>query len=65
MEDKKEMEIYEPNWEKCQYCECSYYEHDTGYSEYSCGLWDGEDSCYGGDIGLGCPLAFKYKVEEA
>lgn len=64
MEDKDEMKIYEPNWEECQHCERSYYEYDTGYSEYSCGLWDGEDSCCGGSIEMGCPLAFKYKIEE-
>lgn len=53
-------EIYEQNWEKCEYCEQSYYEYDTGYSEYRCGLCGGE--CLGGDIDSGCPLSFKYQI---
>lgn len=28
----------------CKYCECSYYEHDTGYCEYECTV--------GQDVGL-------------
>lgn len=54
-------EIYEQNWEECEYCEQSYYEYDTGYSEYRCGLCDGE--CLGGDLESGCPLSFKYLIE--
>lgn len=54
-------EIYEQNWEECEYCEQSYYKYDTGYSEYRCGLCDGE--CLGGDIDSGCPLSFKYQIK--
>jgi hypothetical protein len=56
------MKIYEQDYKKCQYCECSYYEHDTGYEEYECELVSGE-CCYG-DIRFGCPLSFKYEIEE-
>ena len=62
METNEEFEVIEQDWEKCEYCECSYYEHDTGYSEYSCDL-DSMYDCTGGDIEYGCPLSFKYKVE--
>jgi len=55
-------EIYEQNWEDCEYCEQSYYENDTGYSEYQCNLIGGE--CCGGDIDNGCPLSFKYKIQQ-
>ena len=54
-------DIYEQNWEECEYCGQSYYEHDTGYSEYECELVGGE--CLGGDIDRGCPLSFKYQIE--
>ena len=54
-------EIYEQNWKDCEYCEQSYYENDTGYSEYQCNLIGGE--CCGGDIDNGCPLSFKYKIQ--
>ena len=54
-------DIYEQNWEECGYCGQSYYEHDTGYSEYECELVGGE--CLGGDIDSGCPLSFKYQIE--
>ena len=54
-------ETYEQNWEECEYCEQSYYELDTGYSEYECGLCGGD--CLGGDIDSGCPLSFKYQIE--
>lgn len=55
-------EVYENNWEKCDYCEVSYYESDTGYKEYKCELVDGE--CCGGDIEYGCPLSFKYHINK-
>lgn len=53
--------IYEENYEKCDYCRESYYESDTGYSEYTCDLTGYE--CMGGCIDGGCPLSFKYSVE--
>ena len=55
--------IYEQDWAECPYVGVSYEEWDTGYKEYSCALFE-HDSCYGGDIEAGCPLAFKYTVEE-
>lgn len=55
-------EVYENNWEKCDYCEVYYYESDTGYKEYKCELVDGE--CCGGDIEYGCPLSFKYHISK-
>lgn len=62
METKEEFEIVEQDWEECEYCERSYYEYDTGYSEYECTLYD-ESPCLPG-IAYGCPLSFKYKVED-
>ena len=59
MEDK----IYEPDWEDCPYLNLSYEEWDTGYREYSCRFLE-NDSCCGGSLEEGCPLAFKYTVEE-
>lgn len=56
-------EVIEQDWEKCEYCVLSYYEYDTGYSEHSCKLY-GTYDCVGGSIEYGCPLPFKYKVEE-
>ena len=62
-----EFEIFEQDWAICPYVERSYYEYDTGYSEYECLLWKRQNgqyySCCGGDINNGCPLSFKYKVE--
>lgn len=63
METKEEFEVVEKDWEECEYCECSYYEYDTGYSEHECTLYD-ESTCFHGSI-YGCPLSFKYKVEES
>ena len=54
------FEIIEQDFEECEYCASSYYEYDTGYAEYECRLL--KDYCYGGEYG--CPLSFKYKVEE-
>lgn len=54
-------EIYENNWEDCEYCRQSYFEWDTGYAEYECELVDG--NCMGGDIDSGCPLSFKYHID--
>ena len=62
METKEEFEILEQDWEDCEYCECSYYEHDTGYAEYECNMYY-TGNCVGGSIEMGCPLSFKYKVE--
>ena len=61
-----EWEIYEPNWEKCPYCECIYSEYDTGYREYGCSyIGDAKDmECGGGELDNECPLAFKYQIEE-
>ena len=53
--------IYAQNWEDCEYCEQSYYEHDTGYSEYECELVGG--GCFGGGLKDNCPLSFKYQIE--
>lgn len=54
-------DIYKQNWEECEYCGQSYYEYDTGYSEYECELVGGE--CLGGNVDSGCPLSFKYQIE--
>lgn len=54
-------EIYENDWENYEYCNQSYYEYDTGYSEYECDLVNRE--CVGGDIQSGCPLSFKYNIK--
>lgn len=67
-----EEEIYEPNWEDCEYCEVVYFESDTGYREVDCGFvkeyWKNcknvNTSCVGGEFASGCPLAFKYTIEE-
>lgn len=53
-------EVYEEDYNTCDYCRRSYYEYDTGYAEYHCDLVDFE--CMGGDINSGCPLSFKYSV---
>lgn len=61
-----EEEIYENDYEKCEYCEVTYWESDTGYREYGCSLITGnerESECLGGDIHYGCPLSFKYQIE--
>lgn len=63
METKEEFEVVEQDWEECEYCECSYYEYDTGYSEHECTLYD-KYPCQPG-IAYGCPLSFKYKTEES
>ena len=62
-----EEDIYENDYENCEFCEQTYYENDTGYVEYGCNLitGDAEDcECFGGDIDSGCPLSFKYKIEK-
>ena len=65
MGDKNDFEICEQDWESCPYCEQSYYEYDTGYTEYECKLvYDNGGSCVGSSIDGGCPLACKYKIEE-
>lgn len=68
METNDGFEVIEQDWEACEYCDCSYYEYDTGYREYECRLWMKQDekfyNCCGGDISNGCPLSFKYKVKK-
>lgn len=54
---------HENNYKECEYINQSYYEYDTGYTEYECLLIGGECQCFGGYLDSGCPLAFKYKVE--
>ena len=54
-------EIYEIDWNKCDYCKSSYYESDTGYEEFECKLTGYE--CMGSDIDSGCPLSFKYSIK--
>lgn len=56
-----EKEIFENDASSCEYCERSYYEYDTGYSEYECTL-DGNECCLG-ELEYGCQLSFKYTVE--
>ena len=63
METNDGYEVIEQYWEECEYCDRSYYEYDTGYAEYECNLYT-TGMCTGGDIQLGCPLSFRYKVEE-
>ena len=48
---------FENSWENCEYCEETYKEWDTGYTEYGCSL-------FGGECVECCPLSFKYKVED-
>ena len=50
----------ENEYETCGYTNRTYYESDTGYSEYECTLLNVccEDCC---DI---CPLSFTYEVIE-
>lgn len=57
-----ESKIFEPDWENCEYCYVSYSEYDTGYKEFGCNIWDKMDCC-GGNLHLGCPLAFQYTTE--
>lgn len=45
--------------DNCEYCDTSYWEHDTGYREYSCDLFGCE--CVGDED---CPLTFKFKVRD-
>ena len=62
-----EEEIYENEWENCEYCKCTYFENDTGYREYRCSLITGDENdfyCVGSDITDGCPLSFKYRIEK-
>lgn len=62
-----EEEIYENNYEDCDYCETTYYERDTGYREYGCSFITGDENdcpCLGGELDFGCPLSFKYRIEK-
>lgn len=57
-----EEEIYENNYKDCDYCES-----DTGYREYGCSFITGDENdypCLGGELGFGCPLSFKYRIEK-
>lgn len=56
------MEIHEQNYKECPYCYCSYYEGNTGYTEYGCKFWN--CGCNGGNIEYGCPLSFKFEIEK-
>ena len=62
------MEKFEQDWETCPYCDVSYYEYDTGYREYECGIYKKPDGkfceCSGGSIEDGCPLSFRYEVRD-
>lgn len=49
------MEEIFTNWEDCEYCRQSYYERDTGYSEYECELT-------GFECLEECPLNCKYEI---
>lgn len=60
-------EIYENDYEKCEYCKTTYWESDTGYTELECSLITGtikDAECFGGDINYGCPLSFTYQIEK-
>ena len=62
-----EEEIYENNYEDCDYCETTHYESDTGYCEYGCSFITGDENdypCMGGELNSGCPFSFKYKIEK-
>lgn len=61
------MEEYVNDWESCDYCKTICYEFDTGYAEYGCSYFTGnakDHECLGGCIESGCPLSFKYKIEQ-
>lgn len=47
------------DYDDCEFCETTYYEYDTGYSEVGCSLIGDpyKTNCYP-DC---CPLSFKYK----
>lgn len=55
-------EIYEEDYETCEYCHRIYEERDTGYREYGCYLTD--DICTGGTLDSKCPLSFRYSIED-
>lgn len=42
-------EVYEEDYNTCDYCRRSYYEYDTGYAEYHCDLVDFECMGRGGE----------------
>ena len=53
-----EEEIYENDWENCDYCETTYCESDIGYYEYGGSFVTGNESdypCMGGELSSGCP----------
>ena len=58
------MEEYTIDWEECPYAKRTYYEYDTGYSEWGCDLISEviDKDIYCDE--LGCPLSFKYKVDK-
>lgn len=62
----KEMEIFNIGDElgSCPYQEESHYESDTGYREYECMLDNSKRGCGYGCVEDGCPLSFKYSVED-
>ena len=57
------MEEYIMDWEECPFAKNTYYECDTGYSEWSCDLlsYIVNKNVYCDK--LECPLCFKYKTE--
>lgn len=62
-----EEEIYENDWENCDYCETTYCESYIGYYEYGCSFVTGNERdypCMGGELSSGCPLSFKYRIEK-
>lgn len=62
-----EEDIYENDYEKCEFCEITYEERDTGFIEYGCSLITGNErdaECMGGEFEYGCPLSFKYQIEK-
>lgn len=54
--------IFEQDCDECEYSERSYYESDTGYSEYKCEL--SGFPCHGGGIANGCLMSFRYQINE-
>ena len=61
-----EEEIYENDWENCDYCETTYCESDIGYYEYGCSSVTGNERdypCMGGELCCGGALSFKYRIE--
>lgn len=56
------MKSFYKNYDECEYCQISYFERDTGYTEYECEFISDGRGCTGGDEE--CPLSFRYSIEE-